>query len=133
MVGYIVPSPRAAFGCVARRQAIASLVAEFARQWRGGDCATPRLAARSWLSTRGLQLDLHAVPKVSIDDGSVLAVEHLFLVADAARVDRVAENVVDLVPGQRPAALHPTRREDMPLRARGAASFSTARRQPSSS
>ena len=87
------PLPVFLFG-VARRQPVPGLVEELACQW-GTGCAALRRAS-PWFGSPCLQLRLDRVPELRSNDRWMLALVDTPLVPDAAGVERIGQQAVEV-------------------------------------
>ena len=87
------PLPVFLFG-VARRQPVPGLVEELACQWGTGDAALRR--ASPWFGSPCLQLRLDRVPEFRSNDRWMLALVDTPLVPDAAGVERIGQQAVEV-------------------------------------
>ena len=95
------PLPVFLFG-VARRQPVAGLVEELACQWGGGCTALRR--ASPWFGSPCLQLRLDRVPELRSNDRWMLALVDTPLVPDAAGVERIGQQAVEVSATERQPA-----------------------------
>ena len=95
------PLPVFLFG-VARRQPVPGLVEELACQWGGGCTALRR--ASPWFGSPCLQLRLDRVPELRSNDRWMLALVDTPLVPDAAGVERIGQQAVEVSATERQPA-----------------------------
>ena len=103
------PLPVFLFG-VARRQPVPGLIEELACQWGTGCTALRR--ASPWFGSPCLQLRLDRVPELRSNDRWMLALVDTPLVPDAAGVERIGQQAVEVSATERqprPLGFHPRR------------------------
>ena len=124
------PLPGFLFG-VARRQPVPGLVEELACQW-GTGCTVLRRAS-PWFGSPCLQLRLDRVPELRSNDRWMLALVDMPLVPDAAGVERIGQQAVEVCPrrnGSPPVRVPSAAKRCLVRSLRRSASAFTCRRVP---